>query len=355
MWLTGRLAPDFKTIANFRRDNGAAIRAVCSQFVMLCRQLSLFVQATVAIDGGKFKAVNNRDRNYTEHKAAKRIEQVEASIGRYLAALDRADRETSDVPQARVEQIQDKIAGLCGHMRFLKEMAAQVEAASDHQVSLTDPDAKSMNSSGRGIGIVGYNLQAAVDAEHHLIVAHEVVNEGNDRAQLAPMSRLAQAAIAEPEITVLPDRGYMNGALVLECEGTGILPCVPRTDTSGKAQRGLFTKADFVYDADHDHYTCPAGEHLTKALARSNHHGDIHHYRNLSACQSCVLRPRRTTEYVKRWKHEAVIDAMQKRLDLLPNAMDIRRRTVEHFFGTLKSWMGSTHFLTKTLKNRPTI
>ncbi|MEP9404113.1 IS1182 family transposase [Sphingomonas sp. VNH70] len=342
MWLTGRLAPDFKTIANFRRDNGPAIRAVCGQFVLLCRQLSLFGQATVAIDGSEFKAVNNRDRNYTAHKAAKRIEQVEASIDRYLAALDRADREASDVPQGRVEQLREKIAGLRGQMRFLKEMAAQVEAAPDHQVSLTDPDARSMNSSGRGTGIVGYNLQAAVDAEHHLIVAHEVVNEGNDRAQLAPMSRLAQAAIAEPEITVL------------ECEGTGILPCVPRTDTSGKAQRGLFTKADFAYDADHDHYTCPAGAHLTKARSRSDHHGDIDHYRNLAACHGCALRPRCTTEKVKRvkrWTHEAVIDAMQRRLDMLPNAMGIRRRTAEHVFGTLKSWMGSTHFLTKTLKN----
>ncbi len=167
MWLTGRLAPDFKTIANFRRDNGDAIRAVCSRFVVLCRQLSLFGQATVAIDVSKFKAVNNRDRNYTEHKASKRIEQVEASIERYLAALDRADREVSDVPQTRVDQIREKIAGLRGQMRFLKEMAAQVEAAPDHQVSLTDPDARSMNSSGRGTGIVGYNLQAAVDAEHH--------------------------------------------------------------------------------------------------------------------------------------------------------------------------------------------
>lgn len=146
----------------------------------------------------------------------------------------------------------------------------------------------------------------------------------------------------------------MNGEQVLECEGTGILPCVPRTDTSDKAQRGLFTKADFVYSADHDRYTCPAGEYLTKARPRSDHHGDIDHYRNVSACQSCALRSRCTTEYVKRgkrWKREAVIDAMQKRLDLLPNAMGIRRRTVEHVFGTLKSWMGSTHFLTRTLKN----
>ena len=354
MWLTGRLAPDFKTIANFRRDNGDAIQAVYSQFVVLCRQLSLFGQATVAIDGSKFKAVNNRYRNYTEHKASMRIEQVEASIERYFAALDRADREGSDVPQALVEQIREKIAGLRSQTRFLKEMADQVEAAPDHQVSLTDPDARSMNSSGRGTGIVGYNLQAAVDAEHHLFVAHEVVNEGNDRAQLAPMGRQAQAAIGAPEITVLADSGYMNGEQVLECDSTSILPCVPRTDTSGKGQRGLFTKADFVYDADHARYTCPAGEYLTKARTRSDHHGDIVHYRNLSACHGCALRPRCTTEKVKRVKRrkdEAVIDAMQKRLDLLPNAMGIRRRTVEHVFGTLKSWMGSTHFLTKTLKN----
>lgn len=354
MWLTGRLAPDFKTIANFRRDNGDAIRAACRQFVMLCRSLSLFGQATVAVDGSKFKAVNNRDRNYTAHKAAKRIEQVEASIERYLAALDRADREASDVPQARVDHIREKIAGLRGQMRFLQDMARQVEGAPDHQVSLTDPDARSMSSSGRGTGIVGYNLQAAVDAEHHLIVAHEVVNDGNDRTQLAPMGRQAQGATDVPEITVLADRGYLNGEQVLACEGTGILPCVPKTDTSGKAQRGLFTRADFVYDATRDHYTCPAGEHLTKGRSRSDHRGDIDQYRNLSACQACALRPRCTPEKVKRvkrWVHEAVLDEMQKRLDMMPDAMVVRRRTVEHVFGTLKAWMGSTHFLTRTLKN----
>jgi len=321
---------------------------------MLCRSLSLFGQATVAVDGSKFKAVNNRDRNYTAHKAAKRIEQVEASIERYLAALDRADREASDVPQARVDHIREKIAGLRGQMRFLQDMSRQVEGAPDHQVSLTDPDARSMSSSGRGTGIVGYNLQAAVDAEHHLIVAHEVVNDGNDRTQLAPMGRQAQGATDVPEITVLADRGYLNGEQVLACEGTGILPCVPKTDTSGKAQRGLFTRADFVYDATRDHYTCPAGEHLTKGRSRSDHRGDIDQYRNLSACHACALRPRCTPEKVKRvkrWVHEAVLDAMQKRLDMMPDAMVVRRRTVEHVFGTLKAWMGSTHFLTRTLKN----
>ena len=354
MWLTGRLAPDFKTIANFRRDNGAGIRAVCRQFVLLCRSLDMFSQAVVAIDGSKFKAVNNRDRNYTAHKAAKRIEQVEASIDRYLAALDRTDRENSDIPEARVDRIREKIAGLRGQMQHLKDMAKKLEDAPDHQVSLTDPDARSMNSSGRGTGIVGYNVQAAVDTEHHLIVAHEVVNEGHDRTQLAPMGRHAKDEIGATEITVLADRGYFSGEQILECEGTGVLPCVPKIDTSGKAKLGLFTKADFVYDASHDHYTCPAGAHLTKGRTRSDHQGDIDQYRNLTACHVCAFRPRCTPEKVKRvrrWKHEAVLDAMQKRLDLLPDAMGTRRQTVEHVFGTLKSWMGSTHFLTKTLKN----
>lgn len=354
IWLTGRLAPDFKTIANFRRENGPAIRATCHQFVMLCRRLGLLTQAVVAVDGSKFKAVNNRDRNYTVHKAAKRIEQVEASIDRYLAALDRADREGSDVPEVRVDQIREKIAGLRRQMRFLRGMAEHVDNAPDRQVSLTDPDARSMSTSGRGTGIVGYNVQAVVDAENHLVVAHEVVNEGHDRTQLAPMSRQAKDAIGADEITVLADRGYYNAEQVLECDSTGILPCVPKTDTSGKAQRGLFTKADYVYDADKDHYTCPAGAQLTRTSIRSDHRGEEYKYRNLTACHTCELKPRCTPEKAKRirrWVHEAVLEAMQKRLDLLSDAMAIRRRTVEHVFGTLKSWMGSAHFLTRTLKN----
>jgi BMFP domain-containing protein YqiC len=174
MWLIGRLAPDFKTIANFRRDNGAAIRAVCGQFIELCRRLKLFTKAIVAIDGSKFKAVNNRDKNYTVAKVAKRMEQVDASIARYLVALDRADREESDVTEAGTTRIKDKIAGLRRQMQDLKAMEQQVHAAPDKQVSLTDPDARSMATSGRGTGMVGYNVQTAVDAEHHLIVAHEV-------------------------------------------------------------------------------------------------------------------------------------------------------------------------------------
>lgn len=353
MWLTGRLAPDFKTIANFRRENGPALRATCHQFVMLCRRLGLLTQAVVAVDGSKFKAVNNRDRNYTVHKAAKRIEQVEASIDRYLAALDRADREGSDVPEVRGDQIREKIAGLRRQMQFLKGMAEHVDNAPDRQVSLTDPDARSMSTSGRGTGIVGYNVQAVVDAENHLVVAHEVVNEGHDRTQLAPMSRQAKDAIGADEITVLADRGYYNAEQVLECDAIGILPCVPKTDTSGKAQRGLFTKLTMSMMRIKIIISARQAQ-LTRTSVRSNHRGEEYKYRNLTACHTCELRPRCTTEKamrIRRWANEAVLEAMQQRLDLLPEAMAIRRRTVEHVFGTLKSWMGSTHFLTRTLKD----
>jgi transposase len=353
MWLTGRLAPDFKTIANFRRDNGPAIRAVCGQFVELCRQLNLFTKAIVAIDGSKFKAVNNRDKNFTVAKVAKRMEQVDASIARYLAALDHADRQDSDISEARTERITEKIAGLRRQMQALKQMEQQVQAMPDKQVSLTDPDARSMATSGRGTGIVGYNVQTVVDAEHHLIVAHEVTNVGHDRTQLESMGLKAKAATGCEEITALADRGYFNGEQILACEGTGVLPCIPKTDTSTAAQRGFFTRHHFIYDAENDHYTCPAGQKLTKGLGRSDRKDDIDHYRHLTACFTCRLKPNCTPDKLKRlkrWQHEDVLEKMQARLDRMPDAMGVRRQTVEHPFGTLKAWMGSTHFLTRTLE-----
>src|SRR3981081_2240476 len=352
MWLTGRLAPDFKTIADFREDNGEAIRAVCRQFVELCRRLNLFTRAVVAIDGSKFKAVNNRDKNFTVAKVGKRLEQVDASIVRYLAALDRADREESDVTEAKTSRIKDKIAGLRRQMQSLKEMAQQVQAAPDQQVSLTDPDARSMATSGKGTGIVGYNVQTAVDAEHHLIVAHEVTNVGHDRTQLVPMALKAQEATGCELVTALADRGYFSGEQVLSCEGTGVAPIVPKTLTSSGTKRGLFTRQDFIYDAERDHYTCPAGAKLTKIHRRVDHTEDFDFYRHLSACVTCPLRPRCTPtprRIIKRWENEDVLDRMQARLDRMPEAMGVRRQTVEHPFGTLKAWMGATHFLTRTL------
>jgi len=326
---------------------------VCGQFVELCRRLKLFTRAVVAIDGSKFKAVNNRDKNYTVAKVSGRMEQVDASIARYLRALDRADREEGDVAEAKSGRLKEKIAGLRRQMQALKAMEQTVQDAPDQQVSLTDPDARSMATSGKGTGIVGYNVQTVVDAEHHLIVAHEVTNQGHDRSHLVPMALKAQQATGNKEIAVLADRGYFNGDQVLLCEGTGVAPIVPKTLTSSGTKRGFFTLQDFIYDAEHDHYTCPAGEHLTRGLVRSDRRGDIDHYRHLTACFTCPLKPRCTPDKlkrIKRWQHEGVLDTMQARLDRMPDAMGVRRQTVEHPFGTLKSWMGSTHFLTRTLK-----
>jgi len=346
------LAADFKTIADFRKDNGAAIRAVCGQFIGLCRQLKLFTRAVVAIDGSKFKAVNNRDQNYTVAKVTGRMEQVNASIVRYLRALDRADREEGYVAEVKSIRLREKIAGLRQQMQALKVMEQTVRNAPDQQVSLTDPDARSMATSGKGTANVGYNVQIAVEAEHHLIVAHEVINQGYDRHQLAPMALKAQQAMGREQLTALADRGYFNGDQVLSCEGTGVAPVVPKTLTSGNTKRGLFTGQDFIYDAEKDHYTCPAGQHLTRGQARSDRAGDVDHYRHLTACFTCPLKPRCTAEKVKRvkrWKHEGVLDVMQDRLDRMPDAMAVRRQTAEHPFGTLKAWMGATHFLTRTL------
>src|SRR5713226_5219500 len=345
MWLVGRLAPDFKTIADFRKDNGAAIRAVCGQFVELCRRLNLFTRAVVAIDGSKFKAVNNRDKNYTVAKVTGRMEQVNASIARYLRALDRADREEGDVAEAKSVRLKEKIAGLRRQMQALKEMEQTVQDAPDQQVSLTDPDARSMAT-------VGYNVQIAVDAEHHLIVAHEVINQGYDRHQLAPMALKAQQATGCEQVTALADRGYFSGDQVLLCEGTGVAPIVPKVLTSSGPKRGLFARQDFIYDTEHDHYTCPAGVKLTKIHRRADHTEDFDRYRHLSACFTCPLRPRCTPtqrRIIKRWENEDVLDRMQDRLDRMPEAMGVRRQTVEHPFGTLKAWMGATHFLTRTL------
>src|ERR1700746_1039148 len=352
MWLTGRLAPDFKTIADFRKDNGAAIRAVCGQFVELCRRLKLFTHAVVAIDGSKFKAVNNRDKNYTVAKVTGRMEQVNASIARYLRALDRADREDSDIAEAQSVGLKEKIAGLRQQMQALKVMEQRVQDAPDQQVSLTDPDARSMATSGKGTATVGYNVQIAVDAEHHLIVAHEVTSQGYDRHQLAPMAFKAQQATGCEQITALADRGYFNGDQILTCEGTGVAPIVAKTLTSSGAKRGFFTRQDFIYNAERDHYTCPAGAKLTKANPRADHTEDFDFYRHLSACFTCPLRPQCTPtklRRIKRWENEDVLDRMQDRLDRMPDAMGVRRQTVEHPFGTLKAWMGATHFLTRTL------
>jgi len=353
IWLTGRLMPDFKTIANFRKDNGPAIRKVCSQFVLLCRQLNLLTEASVAIDGSKFKAVNNRDNNFTANKVERRREQIEASIECYLAALASADRqESTDFMAAKIQRLQDKVVLLKEHLEKLKAIETQLQEAPDKQISLIDPDARSMATSGRGTGMVGYNVQTAVDTKHHLIVAHEVTNVGHDRHQLANMAKQAKTAMGVDELNVVADRGYFDSEEILKCQEAGIVPIVPKCITSGAQADGRFGKADFIYSAEKNEYRCPAGQSLIWRSSRVERGLNLHRYWS-SHCGQCEIKAQctpSTERRVSRWEHEAILEAMQLRLDQAPDSMRIRRQTVEHPFGTLKAWIGSTHFLTKTLK-----
>jgi transposase len=350
MWLAGRLMPDFKTIANFRKDNGRAIRQVCRQFIVLCRQLNLFTQALVAIDGSKFKAVNNRDKNFTSAKMKRRMAAIDESIERYLSSMDTADRAEPEVAALKKGRLQDKIEALKQQMERLKAIDAQMNASPDKQVSLTDPDARSMKN--REGGIVGYNVQTAVDAKHHLIVAHEVVTDGVDRDQLAPMAEQARQAIGTGELTVVADRGYFKSEQILECTQSRITPIVPKSLTSNNRAEGRFDKQDFIYVAEDDEYRCPAGERAIRRFTTLEAGLTIHKYWT-SACPRCPIKAQCTTgDYrrITRWEHEAVMEAMQERLDRQPDIMRVRRQTAEHPFGTLKLWMGASHFLTRTLQ-----
>jgi len=353
MWLTQRLAPDFKTIADFRKDNGPAIRAACRQFVALCRRLDLFVHAVAAIDGSKFKAVNTRDKNFTRASIKRRMEQVEASITRYLSALETADRQEGEPAQAKAVRLKEKIAALREQMKDFKDLEIQVHAAPDQQISLTDPDARAMATSGKGTGLVGYNVQTAVDTKHHLIVAHEVTNVGHDRGQLSNMAGQAKDAMGVEALEALADRGYFSGEEILACGPLGVTPILPKPLTSGAKADGRFGKQDFIYIAQQNAYRCPTGQLLPHHMTTVEKGMTLHRYWDLASCTACSLKSRCTTgkeRRITRWEHEAVIEAMQERLDRAPKAMRIRRATAEHPFGTLKAWMGATHFKMKTLE-----
>ena len=352
IWLTSRLSPDFKTIADFRKDNGAAIKKVCSKFVVLCKHMGMFTESVIAIDGSKFKAVNSRDNNYTERKLKARIKQTEARVARYLDELDRADQQGDSVPEAHVDHLKTRLKEAKALLSRLDTIDDQIKEGPDSQISMTDPDARSMATSGKGTAIVGYNVQSAVDDKHHLIVAHEVTNHGHDRDQLTNMSVKAKEAtdIENPE--VYADRGYYSSKEILDCEQHDVVPMVPKTNTSTSKAAGRFSKQDFRYIPESDEYECPAGEIATYRYTSKEKGLNIRKYWS-SKCLGCPMKSKCTTgDYrrIRRWEHEEVLDKMQKRLDHNPQASRIRRQTVEHAFGTLKSWMGSTHFLTKTIE-----
>ena len=352
IWLLGRLVPDDKVIADFRKDNGAAIRKVCTKFVELCRKIGLLTKASVAIDGSKFKAVNNRDKNFTRNKVDRRRKQLEESVARYLSQLDTADlQEPSEALAAKTAHLKEKLAKLNEEMEKLQAFEKRMLASPDQQISLTDPDSRSMATSGRGSGVVGYNVQVAVDTEHHLIVVHEVTNTGSDRSQLAKVAKEAKAVLQAHELEAVADRGYYHGEEILACDRVGIAVTLPKPMTSGAKSKGRFGKQDFVYLPEEDVYRCPAGKRLKYYYTNEEDGLTLRRYWT-NACRSCPIKHRCTSgvqRRITRWEHEHVLEAVQQRLDENPKAMRVRRETAEHPFGTLKARMGATHFLMKTL------
>ncbi|HEY6602389.1 MAG TPA: IS1182 family transposase [Xanthobacteraceae bacterium] len=352
MWLLGRLVPDHKTIADFRKDNGPALRKVCARFVELCREMGLLTTASIAIDGSKFKAVNNRDKNFTRAKVERRRAQLEESVARYLSQLDTADRqEPTEALEAKATRLKEKLANLTEEMAKLAAYEERMLASPDQQISLTDPDSRSMATSGRGSGVVGYNVQVAVETEHHLIVTHEVTNTGSDRAQLANIAKQAKAVLQTDKLEAVADRGYFNSPEILACHEAGITVTLPKPLTSGAKSDGRFGKQDFVYIAEEDVYRCPAGERLPYRYTNEEGGKVLRRYWT-NVCPKCPIKSNCTTgpeRRIARWEHEHLLEAVQRRLDENPQAMRQRRETVEHPFGTIKARMGATHFLTKTL------
>jgi len=351
MWLTRRLAPDFKTIADFRKDNSKGIKNVCRTFIDICRKLDMFKDAVVAVDGSKFKAVNNKSKNFTPSKLKFHIERVEKHIQRYLTKLDEVDNTESSETK---ETINDKINSLKSTLEEFKELKKKVEEAPDKQISETDPDSRLMKTRSNSRQVC-YNVQSAVDAKHHLIVAHKVTNVP-DRGKLHEMGVEAQDALHNKDLTVLADRGYYSSLDIKDSEDAGMNVLVPSSDTSASEKKGIFNRSMFKYDSVKDVYICPANEELPHRMTGIEKGKTMKRYMlDVYTCRACKLKPECTTSpsvrRIARWEHQYVLDKMAQRLKAEPDAMLIRKQTVEHPFGTIKMWMGSTHFLTKRFKN----
>jgi Transposase domain (DUF772)/Transposase DDE domain len=300
MWLTGRLVPDHKTIADFRRQNGPAIRKTCAKFVELCRRIDVLKGDVVAVDGSMFKAVNNRDRNFTKGKVANRLAHLEAEVGRYIQEADRIDRqETGDARAELAAHLTGRYHRIRSEIERLLAMDEALADAPDGQISLTDPDARAMATRAQHSGHVGYNVQSVVDAETHLIVTHEVINQGHDRDLLTQMAARAKVALQRENLHILADKGYFSALEILACHEAGITMTVPRSDTSGARTKGHFVKADFADDHDIDVYRCPAGQALTYRTTSEQQGLQMRRYWT-NAFKACDLKSRCTTGYERR-------------------------------------------------------
>ena len=352
MWLVRKLAPDFKTIADFRKDNGEAIRKVCREFTLLCKRLDLFGGELVAVDGSKFKASNARDRNYTDRKLERAIGEIDKRVDTYLKELEVNDAQEPQSRKLSAEELRQRIAGLKARGGKYQALRQELREKGETQVSLTDPDCRSM-SRGKGGGTeIGYNVQAAVDEKHKLIVEHEVTNEVSDSGHLSMMATRAKAMLATEHLDVVADKGYYDGGEVKACVEQGITPYIEKPLTSANAKLGLFTKEDFRYDAQADCYWCPAGKALTYRFQTTELGREIKYY-TTAECARCVIKPQCTrnkeSRRITRWVAEEVLEEMQRRVASSRPVLAKRKAIVEHPFGTMKRWMDQGYFLLRRL------
>ena len=354
MWLTGKLAPDFKTIANFRRHNRKAIQEVCRAFTAFCRDLDLFSRDLVAIDGSKFKAVNSRGRNFTDRKLKRALKEIDQKIEAYLDEMDANDAQEPEERKLSAEELKEKIRLLKERMKNYKGLQRRIEESDQSQISLTDPDARSMPVGGGRVTDVGYNVQVAVDPKHKLIVDHQVTNAVTDRGLLSTMAKRAKEALGVDQLDVLTDMGYYDGQQVKACLEAGITPYLPKPNTSANTRLGLFGKEDFRYDPGNDCYWCPAGEQLTFRFQTTERGRERRTYAT-SACAQCALKPQCTRSSqdrrITRWAYEDLLEDMQRRVRASPEKMKLRKQLVEHPFGTIKRAWNQGYFLTRGLQS----
>jgi transposase len=349
IWLTGKQTPDFKTIADFRKDNLAPLKAVARQFTLLCRKLDLFGGELLAIDGSKFAAVNARDQNFNAEKLQDLIARADARLAEYLQQLDTADTAEPGTPAQSRTGLAAKIAALQERQDWHKELLAQLDAE-QKQVSVTDPDTRKMPTT-HGT-VVGYNAQLAVDAKHKLIAADDVTNEVADYQQLANVALTAKANLEIKQAEVVADAGYYNAAEVSRCVEQNLTPYLPKADTSANTARGLYGKSRFQYDSGKDVYVCPAGAALTYRFSTYELGRELKYYR-ASGCKPCALKSQCTrnkaNRTITREANEHLMEAMAVRMQQQPEKFKLRKTLAEHPFGTIKRWFGYTHFLLKGL------
>lgn len=353
IWLLRKLRPDFKTIADFRKDNIKALKKVCRDFTLLCKKLDLFSCELVGIDGAKFKAVNHNHRNYTKEKLERLQKEIDEKIDAYLQQLDTQDEAESHVSTPTAEELKSKIETLKSRKDKFQKLQTQLQESDEPQISLTDPDSRAMRTGDKGIDVC-YNFQIATDEKHKLIVDFEVTNEAVDLNQLANMACKAKETLGVETLEVVADKGYYDGPEVKKCQDENITCYVPKPQRSNNKKSGLFSREEFIYDAQQDCYLCPAKQKLTYRFPMTKSGKEVKVYET-DACKTCALRAQCTrsksnNRRIYRWVHEDIMEEMQQRVSENPEKIQKRKELVEHPFGTIKHWMNHGHFLLRGLE-----